>query len=122
MLDYILVFVSGAAVGAIVLSFFQGLASKAGESTWTWIVERFKPKPIEPAELPQGFVIQMKAPGNSVWVQKSKEAQYLAEGYVHYPHPTTGGECYRISGAGPGGVPRKEFLMVEKHVLKGIQE
>lgn len=99
-------FLWGAAVAGLGF-FLTGFLTKAGEKAFEHVANKLKPP--EPTEMPRGFVPTAYAPGDCAWVAGVKIDEYVDAKYGFYPHPKTGGKCYRLTANGT--VQVKEYLM-----------
>lgn len=108
-------FLWGVAVGALAL-FFAGFMKKFGEDVYRSLKSKWFPGPPEPVKVDGKFVATAFEPAKCAWVLEGKIYDYETQNYFYYPHPKTGGKCFRV--VGEGASIRNEFLMVSPDAKK----
>ena len=103
-------FLWGAAVGALA-AFGTGFLQKGGEKAFAYLDGKLNPKPPEPIQVDGRFVPTAFTPGECAWINGVKLYEYEEKNYTYYPHPKSGGKCFRITSDGRHAL--KEFLMVQ---------
>ena len=102
-------FLWGVAVGAFG-AFFAGFLKKFGEDAYSSLKSKWFPEPPEPVKVDGKFVPTAFEPAKCAWVPEGTIYNYETQNYFYYPHPKTGGKCFRV--VGEGASMRNEFLMV----------
>lgn len=106
-------FLWGASIGALA-AFLTGFLQKAGEHAFERFRHWLNPPEPEPVQVDGHFRPTRFDPGSCAWIRDVKLYEYEAKGYTFYPHPNSGGKCFRITS--DGRFPLKEFLMVQPGV------
>lgn len=101
-------FVWGFVLAAIGI-FSTKVVQKAADDFYSWSKNKIFPKPPEPIEVEQTFVPTRFDPSQCAWANELRLHDYEAKGYRYYPHPKTGGRCFRRPDATN---QVREFLMV----------
>lgn len=102
-------FAWGAVAGGLA-AFATGFLKKAGEHTWSILVNKISPKPPEPIEVERTFSPTRFSSSQCAWVSELRTHNYEAKGFSYYPHPKTHGPCFRRTSDSLHQL--REFLMV----------
>ena len=107
-------FLWGLLTGAVVIV-FGGFGAAAGSDLWHWLKAKLKNEPPEPIEVSPRFSPDRYPPRTCAWVPEVDVPLKEEKGWGFYPHPKSGGACFRK--AKNRGVLINEFLMVPPEVL-----
>ncbi len=103
-------FLWGSVAGGLMI-FSSGFLKKAGEHAFSYLTKRLNPLQPEPVQVDGQFTPSQFAPHQCSWVNAVGVYDYEAKGFIYYPHPKTGGKCFRVIA--DGSQPLKQFLVVQ---------
>lgn len=89
-----------------------GFLREMGKELWFAFKRRINPPPPEPILVDLRFEAKLYQPGETIWVKKESLYRFEEQGYLYYPHPKSGGKCYRETGG------TQEYLMVKPGAQK----